>query len=240
MAEKVSVIDKWFDAIVTNDEDRQFWQNVGAIAFKKIENLKLGVKSHKTIAFMYESVFLSIMELIRSKEEEYQKYNIDLIHMNIGYTTTNDDDDEKKGNFMVYIQHKDHKLTEQEDNDPNKKTIELCREWISTNIKDGIEEANIIGSTAIINMAKNGNLAITSDLSSMPIPFFIYVHEAIIEYLKTRRIEMDQDKIVQDILGLFKIIIEMDGDAELLISYAPDGVCKLLTKNDDLASSEED
>ena len=74
----------------------------------------------------------------------------------------------------------------------------------------------------------------------MPIPFFIYVHEAIIEYLKTRRIEMDQDKIVQDILGLFKIIIEMDGDAELLISYAPDGVCKLLTKNDDLASSEED
>lgn len=245
---KISKTKTWFLENVV--EDKEDIITIAKLANRVIyEKLSIELFNEETTIAMYAKIFEAICEEIISKQETHPEYSLNIAdRFRIGYTTTSTDDDEKEGNFMVFIQHIDGKATDIVSNDDGDEddeqatSLELCAQWITTNIyQAGNEDMDIlkeIAPKAKKKLSEIINLKIESH--EFVLPVFCIIHSQILNYIRLKRVEDNSVSKEINIAGLYTIGIEETDDAEERIYYIPSVSLKRMFKNDEVATGRNE
>lgn len=225
---------RWFEENVAENRDELI--EIGELANRILhDNLSLGLNDPMTTIAIYASIFETICDSVAEREDEWSDFCLNVAdRIKIGYTTTDNENDEKSGNFMVFIQHvesttSDEPLDEEEDD-----TIVIACQWNAANIKIQSDIIKEIAAKAKKNLENLINIKIES--SDFVIPMFCMIHRQIINYIRLKRVDNNQNEYEINMAGLYNIGVQETADGEEDIYFVPSISLKLKFKNDAVAT----
>ena len=230
---------EYFDEHTTS-ENKQELLTIGEMANAELyDKLSIGIQSAYISIAAYGKIMETIIEYVIEKEETYKEYCISIAdRLKVGYTNTDNEDDEKSGNFMIHFEHVDNTSPNTSiDDDDEKGSIELCVQWNASNIKSQTEEHRDIAVNALKKLAE---IKLILSNSELIIPMFCIIHKEIINFIKTKKLELGTSEYELDVLGIYNIGIEETGDGEENIFITPTISSKLDLKDDAKATGSKE
>lgn len=229
--------EQYFDEFcIENEEDII---TVCDIASKSLEN-KFGnrIADPKIIAIIFNSCYYSILNLLKENEKTHSEFAVNVANrLEIKFTTTDDEDDEKQGNFMVSItpikSDKKEDVVSEGDTVVSRYAI-----WNIVNTSDTKDYSDLIKAGAMKILEEK--MGIHCDTDEIIIPLFILTYEALVEYIKLRRKEMDSFEYEVNFIGCFYIGARETDDVDDVIYIRPNIDSKLTLKNDEDASAKNE
>ena len=228
----------WFEKNINEDEEAL--RAIGELSNRAIhDKFALTLNVPELPIAMYAVIFRSIKEVLKSKEEEFSDYSIEIANrVKIGYSNYDNEDAEKNGNFMISIKHIPGSKVDntRDDDEDSNKTIELAAQWNAINITTDIEVIQEIADKAKKNIDDELNVAIGS--SELIIPLFITIHESMISYLSLKRVELQECEYEINMAGEFFAGVRENDEGEEEVYFIPPVDLRLSMK-DDLASNSK-
>jgi hypothetical protein len=191
------------------------------------------------LAAVFSKIYDAFIITLKRLESEYSSFEINVANrLVIGYDTTNDENDEKAGNFMIFIRHLNSNMKDEKIEDPSAKSYERAVQWNAENI---IQQPEIIRKIAIEGVEQLKQIDIQIGTEELIIPIFISVYEAIINYIKVRRRELDDFEYEINFMSCFYIgCRESKDDLADDVYIRPSISSKLALKDDSKATAKYD
>lgn len=229
-------IDRWISENVKDDIEDCY--EIAKLAYREIKERynTMFTTNEMTLSF-YGVVFQSIMEVLLSKRKDYAEFDINIAdRFVVGYSDLGDDEDmEKAGSFVPHIFDLDSGKKTYEDYEGTS-TLQACIEWSSQNLTANPEVIKEISTRAVKNLHEILNISLSSE--TVIIPFFVAIHESLIQYMMLKQRDLGEYETMINFIGCFNIIIRMNEEKEQSIEYAPNVSAKLETKSDNIATSK--
>lgn len=237
--EKESVkLREWVADNVT--EDQEICYNAAKEAAKQIYDcFKIEFTTEETILGFYSMVYQAVMATLLKKRETNSSYVINIAdRLEIGYRDSEDEDMEKVGSFVPFIYNLENQTTDFGTDDPTAKSIELCTEWETQNVKNQVKTLHEVAVTAIKLL---NNIGIPNPDEVIIIPCFTMIHEAVIAYFKHyfeiyyyKEDDVDTYELYINFANNFNVSLRKDADKQTVVEIAPNVSMKVDTKNDAL------
>ena len=192
----------------------------------------------KTYETIVSHIYRHILD--RNKNNDDTGFEIDVARrFVIGYDNALNEDYEKNGGFMIYVKHLYYNSTGEIDREYEDSTIELCAKWNSANI---LKNPEFIKKCAedTVKVLNAFDIAVESSETIMPI--FIYIYDALTQYIVTKRAETKEFRYSINFCSMFDISA-LEGDENNVsdvITIQPAIWSKLALKSDALASNKYD
>lgn len=218
-------------------EDEKEIITICETASKKIyDQFKARFDNPRLLGSCFSKIFGAFLNKLEALQSEYSDFTINVCdRLSIGYTTTEDEDDEKQGNFMVFIRHMNSNKKNEEYDDPTAKTVERAVQWNTENI---IAQPELLRKIAIDAVEELKQIDVSIGSSELIMPIFIAVYEAIVNYIKVRRCEIDAFEYEINFMSCFYIGARESEDDTVDIYIRPNIESKLKLKSDVKASSK--
>lgn len=230
-------------------EDTDHVEKICAIAAEHIDNV-FGTKLEdpRIVGVIFSVTYQEIQRVLNSecsKTGEFRKIEINIgDRLIISVNSTDDDEYEKSGNIMFGIRHLNVKKKDL-DFDPELKVVDKFVQFHNDNITkntDTIRKISIAAKKAL------SELKIHFKVEEMIMPIFIYVYDALVQYLALKRIELGKTSEFPDgcyeltinFINCFEITARENKDKMSDIYIKPSIMSKLGSKNDDTASKVDD
>lgn len=233
MAE-LTTAEKWVDENIF--ENREELMEIGAIANKILhDKLSCDIPLAETTIAMYCHIFKTILGVVKSKQDGWSDFCLNIAdRLKVGYTTSDDDDAEKSGNYMAFIQHVENTQTDDSLDESETKTIDLCTSWCATNIKVQSDIVNEVAAQAKADIDKNLNIKLES--LEFIIPFFCIVHAQLVNYIRLKRKELEVEEYEIKVEDIYFAKCVETNDGEEVIDFHPCISTKLYFKDDESAT----
>lgn len=231
----------WFNKNVYDNKEELI--EVGNIANAMLfEQLNVDLSNPKTTIAAYVWILNTILDVLKSTQNENDEFCINIAdRFRIGYTNISDDEEEKDGNYMIYIQHLNiphpYESLNDVDDDEEDDTALLCVKWNASNIKAQAEIIKEISVRGRKNLSDLINIKLDKDVFVMPL--FCIIHDAIVNYVHSKRVDLDDQDYQLDICGLYTIGESIDAENVPEIYYEPSITLKLMFKDDANAGSND-
>ena len=232
----------YFDEVVhENQEDiiticesasRKIYDQIGIKFGNKEDDAKL-------IGCIFGKTFDAIIAVLKKLETTKSNEVINFCNrFNVGFSTNDDEEDEKQGNFMFFMSDlgKSHKDVEMEDDTTDQK--EKAVFWNMENVKENPEVIHEIGVEAIKRLDED--LDIKLQCWEFIPPFFSIVYDAIVNYVKIKRHELDEFEFEIYFMSSFYIGARESEEEADVIYITPNIDSKLSLKDDQRASAKND
>lgn len=233
---------EYFDAVVhENQEDivticesasRRIYDQIGIKFGNKEDDAKL-------IGCIFGKTFDSIIAVLKKLEATKTHEDINFCNrFSVGFSTNDDEEDEKQGNFMFYMTDlgNSNKDVEMEDGTTDQK--EKAVFWNMENIKENPEVIRDIGIETIKKLSDD--LDIKLQCWEFIPPFFSIVYDAIVNYVKIKRHEIDEFEFEIYFMSSFYIGARESEDDGDVIYIRPNIDSKLTIKDDMKGSAKND
>lgn len=193
--------------------------------------------AYKMTAMIFVYTFRSILKLLRTKREGNSTYEINIGNrFIIGYSNQDSIEDEKNGNFMIFI--RDLKHYSGKDDTSEYRTAENAKEyitaWNSENMIHNPQTVNAIAADAIGELKK---INIFLGNSELVFPIYVTIYDALVDYIKIRRRELNLDEFEINFCSCFCISANEQDDGIDRIAIRPLPEQKLFLKSDKIATS---
>lgn len=193
--------------------------------------------AYKMTAMIFVYTFRSMLKLLRAKRESNSTFEINIANrFVIGYSNQDSVEDEKNGNFMIYI--RDLKHYTAKDDSSEFRTTENAKQyitaWNSENMIQNPQTANAIASDAIAELKK---INIFLGNSEFVFPIYVTIYDALVDYIKIRRRELNLDEFEINFCSCFCISANEQDDGVDRIAIRPLPEQKLYLKSDKIATA---
>jgi hypothetical protein len=183
------------------------------------------------LAVIFAKIYDAFRDKLVSLRSTYSDFEINIANrLAIGYDNSKDEEDEKEGNFLIYINNLPFNRKDEKIEDPAIGSVERAVQWNTENV---IEKPKIIREIAIDAMNKLKELDIPIGTEELIIPIFISVYEAMVNYIKIHREELDEFEYEVNFMCRFSIGVRKLAEDSIYIR--PNINEKLMLKDDDLA-----
>lgn len=230
-------------------EDANHVEKICAIAAEHIDKV-FGTKLEdpRIVGVIFSVTYTEMQRVLNaecSKTGDFKKIEINIGDRLIVSVNSSDDDEyEKSGNIMFGIRHLNVKKKDL-DFDPELKAIEKFVQFHNDNIT---KNTDTIRKISIATKKALAGLKIYFKVEEMIMPIFIYVYDALVQYLSAKRIELGKTSEFPDgcyeltinFINCFEITARENKDKMSDIYIKPSIMSKLGSKNDDTASKVDD
>ena len=218
---------EWFGSVVQDKDDLiQVAKTTKTVLF---DNLSISA-TEDVIMYLYYHTFNSILEILKSKQKDYDEYVINIAdRLKIGYTNITDESAEKQGNFQFKMQHMNLEAHDEPLNEDEKKTLTLCVQWNASNIKEQTELLKDISIRTYETLKAEGFMLESYELV---IPIFAMTHKNLVKYAELKFIDSGEDEYSINVLSLYDILITRDEDNNIIVSYPAQFDTKHAIKSD--------
>lgn len=233
---------KYFDEVV--HENKEDIITICESASRKIYDqigIKFGNKEDdaKLIGCIFEKTFNAIISTLKKLEATKTHEEINFCNrFMVGFSTNDDEEDEKQGNFMFFMNDlgNSHKDVEMEDGTTDQR--EKAVYWNMENVKENPEIIHEISAEANKNLSDDLDVKLQS-WEFIP-PFFSIVYDAIVNYVKIKRHELDEFEYQIYFMSSFYIGARESEDDGDVIFITPNIDSKLTIKDDLKGSAKND
>lgn len=231
-------IQRWVDDNLVDDKEDNFM--IAQIAMRELsKNFRMAFTSPETVLAAYATIYDSIVEVLIDQRENHSSFDIDIAgRFEIGYSDADQDVDmEKMGSFVPHIFDLNSGKKTYEDKE-NKKSLELCIEWMSQNVTKNTDIIKKISTVAFKNLKDRIGLHFGQEECCIPV--FVNIHECMISYLKLKQEENGEYETTINFASCFDVIVRMTEDKEQIVEYCPSIAMKLTTKSDAVATAKHE
>lgn len=237
-------VKRWFDDyVVNNKSDIKIICDLTARSAEEQFSMCLRSGNTEVYAVTYYATFIALLELLKSKQKQYNNFTLQVCNsINIGYTNNDDEENEKVGNFfpvLEFIGVNRNIIDSSTEIDPDKTSQNLIR-WKELNVKKNVEFIKQLQENAYQRLISE--FKVDLHYSEAVLPIFCIFSDNILNYIKHKYKELektDVSEISMNIMGLYDIFYSFDEDDDKeLVECSPNITMKLALKNDNTASRE--
>lgn len=219
-------------------QDQEICKNIAKEAIQQIYDcFRIRFTTDETVLAFYSKVYDAIMDILWDKRSTHSEYAINIAdRVEFGYVDNTDEDMEKVGSFVPYIYNLDTPVSDFASDDISAKSIELCTEWATNNVKSQIKTIHDISVRATKLLAE---VDIPNPDENIIIPCFVKIHEAMVAYLKHyydlyhyKEDNPDTYELNVDFCGNFNVVVRKDAENQTVLEIAPNVASKIGTKDD--------
>lgn len=237
-------VTRWFKDYAVNDE-RELRIICDLTARSAEEQFKMYLKSGNTevYAVVFYATFMTILEFIRSKQQLYNNFTIEIYKsINIGYSNSDDDNNEKVGNFMPIMEYIgiNYNIVEEHVELDVDKTSQNFIRWKVLNSKKNVEMYKEIQERAYNRLKDEYKTNLRTSEAVFPLFCIFMDHITSVLKMKFREADgTDVSEVSMNVLGLFDVYYSFnEEDNQEIIEFQPNISMKLALKSDDIASRE--
>lgn len=225
----------YFEEICREDEEHVL--TICEVASACIyDKFRLRLDDPKLLAAIWSKIFDAILIKLEKLENNYSDFTINVCdRVSFGYSTNVDEEDEKQGNFMVFITHMNNNKKTEESEDPRSKPEERAMQWNTENL---IEQPKLLAEISVDSLELLKSIDVYLGSREYIMPIFCMVYEQLVNYLMTKRKELNEYEFEINFISCFFIGARETDDGIDEIFIRPNIESKLRLKSDSKASSQ--